>query len=126
IIEKWVKSGAPDPRATTSPAYKPAKELWSAKPIQRPDPPNVVNAAWVKDPVDAFVLAGLEKRKLRPVAPAEKRALIRRATFDLIGLPPSPDEVEAFLQDNSDKAFEEVVDRLLKSPHFGERWGRHW
>jgi hypothetical protein len=125
-IEKWVKIGAPDPRSTTSPAYKPAKELWSTKPIQRSDPPHVGNTEWVKDPIDALVLAGLEKRKLHPVPAADKRALIRRATFDLIGLPPTPEEVEAFVRDNSEKAFEKVVDRLLKSPHFGERWGRHW
>src|SRR5262249_51346244 len=126
IIEKWVKMGAPDPRATTSPAYKPVKELWSAKPIQRTPPPDVKSKNWVHDPADAFVLASLDKRKLTPVTAADKRTLIRRATFDLLGLPPTPEEVEAFVRDNSDKAFEQVIDRLLKSPHFGERWGRHW
>jgi hypothetical protein len=82
--------------------------------------------AWVKNPVDAFVLARLKKAGLRPAPEADRRTLIRRATFTLIGLPPTPEEVEAFVQDRSPQAWEKVIDRLLASPHYGERWGQHW
>jgi hypothetical protein len=82
--------------------------------------------AWVKSPIDRFILARLEEKGLKPAPPADKRTLLRRAYFDLIGLPPTPEEVEAFLSDSSPGAFEKVVDRLLASPHYGERWGRHW
>lgn len=88
--------------------------------------PAVGDAAWPLNEIDRFILADLEKHKLRPAARADKRALLRRATFDLIGLPPTPAEIEAFLADNSPGAFARVVDRLLASPHYGERWGRHW
>ena len=83
-------------------------------------------ANWCKQPLDRFILAKLEEKGLHPVAPADKRTLIRRATFDLIGLPPTPEEIDAFLADASPDAFAQVVDRLLASPHYGERWGRHW
>ncbi len=82
--------------------------------------------SWPKGAIDRFVLEQLEAKGLQPVAPADKRALIRRATFDLIGLPPTPEEVEAFANDESPEAFAKVVDRLLANPHYGERWGRHW
>ena len=88
--------------------------------------PTVQDADWPRSPIDRFVLAKLEEKGLRPVAPADKRTLIRRVTFDLIGLPPTPEEVEAFLADDSPDAFAKVVDRLLASPHYGERWARHW
>ncbi|MBI1842178.1 MAG: DUF1553 domain-containing protein [Verrucomicrobia bacterium] len=94
--------------------------------MTRPEPPATSQSAWVRSPVDAFILKKLEEKRLKPAAPANRRALIRRATFDLIGLPPTPAEVDAFLADRSANAFEKVVDRLLASPHYGERWGRHW
>ncbi|HTE19823.1 MAG TPA: DUF1549 and DUF1553 domain-containing protein, partial [Armatimonadota bacterium] len=99
---------------------------WSFRPLREPKTPLVKNWAWVRTPVDAFVLARLEARKLKPAPPADRRTLIRLATFDLIGLPPTPSEVDAFLADSAPGAFARVVDRLLASPHYGERWGRHW
>src|SRR6185369_11952666 len=102
------------------------RKHWAFQPVTFPDPPSVKLAAWVKTPIDAFVLSALEANGLTPAPVAEKRALIRRTTFDLIGLPPTPEEVEAFVFDNSPYAFAKVVDRLLASPHYGERWGRHW
>lgn len=127
-LETWIKMGAPDPRRaniSTSPAPL-STNLWSLKPITHPTPPKVHNMDWAKTPVDQFVLAKLEEKNLTPVTAADKRTLIRRATFDLVGLPPTPDEIDAFLKDKSPDAFEHVVDRLLASPHYGERWGRHW
>ena len=88
--------------------------------------PAVKDAAWPKSPLDHFILAKLELNGLGPAAAADKRTLIRRATFDLTGLPPTPDELEAFLMDDSPGAFAKVVERLLASMHYGERWGRHW
>ena len=88
--------------------------------------PAVKNSKWARNPIDAFMLAGLEDKKLKPNPAADKITLLRRATLDLTGLPPSPEEVQAFLSDNSPDAFAKVVDRLLASPHYGERWGRHW
>lgn len=102
------------------------KDHWAFKPVQNPAVPKVKDRRWARDPVDSFVLAGLEERKLKPVAMADKRTLIRRATFDLTGLPPTPEEIDGFLADPTAGAFSRVVDRLLNSPHFGERWGRHW
>jgi hypothetical protein len=102
------------------------RQFWSFRPVREPAVPRVKDAAWPKSPIDRFVLAKLEEKGLHPVGPADKRALIRRATFDLIGLPPTPAEVDAFLADESPDAFAKVVDRLLASPHYGERWGRHW
>ena len=133
-LVEWVKMGAPDPRTGSAPVakatmgmdVKTGREFWSFKPLASPTPPAVKNSGWVKTPVDAFVLAQLEARNLSPAPPAEKRALIRRATQDLTGLPPTPEEVEAFLKDDSADAFSRVVERLLSSPAYGERWGRHW
>jgi hypothetical protein len=133
-FEAWVKMGAPAPRASAPtaasnyPAYNfdEARKFWSFQPLKDHQPPKVKNVAWVKSPIDRFILAKLEEKGLKPVADADKRALIRRATFDLTGLPPTPDEVEAFLKDASPNAFEKVVDRLLGSQAYGEKWGRHW
>ncbi|MGZ4973589.1 MAG: PSD1 and planctomycete cytochrome C domain-containing protein [Limisphaerales bacterium] len=127
-LETWIKMGAPDPRranVATAPAPL-STNLWSLKPVVKPALPKVRNTDWAKSPVDLFILAKLEDKNLTPVAPANKRTLIRRATFDLIGLPPTPEEIDAFLKDKSPQAFERVVERLLASPHYGERWGRHW
>ena len=102
------------------------RKYWALQPAHRPVMPRVRRAAWVRNPIDAFVLAKMEAQTLRPSPRAEKITLLRRATFDLTGLPPTPQEVEAFLEDQSPQAYEKVVDRLLASPHYGERWARHW
>ena len=130
-FEKWIAIGAPDPREGNTETAKDidwteAKHFWSFQPIRKPDLPKVNNQAWIKTPIDVFILARLEEKQLRPVNLADRRTMIRRANFDLIGLPPTPEEVEAFLKDESPDAFAQVVDRLLASPHYGERWGRHW
>jgi cytochrome c553 len=130
-LTAWVKMGVPWPDGPAGDA-KPLSvaevraKHWSFKPVKKPDIPKVDNAAWIKTPVDAFVLAKLQENKLAPAPAADKRTLIRRATFDLIGLPPTPDEVAAFEADNSPDAYDKLIDRLLASPHYGERWGRHW
>ncbi len=133
-FKQWVKIGAPDPRQnqsanTTKPQpydFVEAKKFWSYQPVKNISPPPVKNTAWLRSPIDNFILAKLEEKMLMPVGDADKRTLLRRATFDLTGLPPMPREVEEFLQDRSANAFEKVIDRLLSSRHYGERWGRHW
>ncbi len=115
--------------AASSPAAEDLKEArahWAYQPISKPPVPAVKTTPWVKTPVDAFILARLEVNGMKPSPAASRETLLRRATFDLIGLPPTTDELRAFLADNSPDAFTKVVDRLLASPHFGERWGRHW
>src|SRR5215510_3303533 len=102
------------------------RRWWAFQKVVKPAPPAVKNNAWVRNPIDAFILAALDARSLRPAAPADKLTLIRRATLDLTGLLPTPEETQAFLADNSPDAFARVVDRLLASPRYGERWARHW
>jgi hypothetical protein len=103
-----------------------ASDHWAFKAPVLPTIPIVRDAGWITNPIDNFILAKLESAGLAPSPPADKRTLIRRATFDLIGLPPTPQEVDAFVADNSVDAYAKVIDRLLASPHYGERWGRHW
>ena len=136
VLSQWIKMGAEWPESTSEarPAATAAapsisakdRAFWSFQPIRAPAPPAVKDAAWPRCDVDRFVLSALEEKGLKPVAQAGKPALLRRATFDLIGLPPTPEEVAAFLADESPEAFARVVDRLLASPQYGERWGRHW
>jgi hypothetical protein len=102
------------------------RDFWSFQRVKPQTPPAVKHTNSVRTPVDSFIVAKLESKGVEPGPPAGKVALLRRATFDLIGLPPTPEEVEAFLADSSPQAFEKVVDRLLASPQYGERWGRHW
>jgi hypothetical protein len=102
------------------------REFWSFQKVADQTPPVVKQKAWVRNPIDQFILAKLEAKGIQPGRPADKVTLLRRATFDLTGLPPTPEEVEAFVADRSPRAFETVVDRLLASPAYGERWGRHW
>ena len=102
------------------------RRFWSFQPVKAVPVPAVQDESWPRTPVDRFILAGLEEKGLAHAPPAEKRTLIRRATFDLIGLPPTPSEIEEFLADDAPDAFARVVDRLLASPYYGERWGRHW
>ncbi len=128
-LEKWVQMGAPDPREAKVAAARPmeeGKKHWAWQPLTKPAVPVVKNTKWPQSPVDNFILAKLEAKNIRPSEPADKRTLIRRAYYDLIGLPPTPEQVEAFIADMSPKAFEKVVDELLASPGYGERWGRHW
>ncbi len=130
-LEAWVKMGAPDPRDGKSKIVKKTdpddgRKWWSFQPLAKPAVPQPADASWAKSDVDRFVLAGLEAKGLKPVADADKATLIRRAYFDLIGLPPSLKEIDNFITDKSPDAFAKVVDHLLASPQFGERWGRHW
>jgi len=104
----------------------PDRQHWSYQPLHAVEPPGVKDAAWGRTSIDRFILAALEARGIRPNPPADRRTLIRRLYFDLVGLPPAPQEVEAFVADPAPDAYEKLVDRLLASPHFGERWGRHW
>ncbi len=128
---KWVEMGAPDPRDGAAPAVKTidlaqGRQFWSFQPPRRTPLPPVQNQDWPRTEIDRFVLAKLEAAGLSPAPDADRRRLIRRLSFDLIGLPPSPAEVEAFAHDASPEAVARLVDRLLASPQFGERWGRHW
>ncbi|WP_254507046.1 PSD1 and planctomycete cytochrome C domain-containing protein [Anatilimnocola floriformis] len=132
-LTAWVKMGAPHPdRQAGGPAVvekfdlAEGKKFWSFQPIVDHPTPAVKDVAWAKNGVDSFVLAQLEAKDIRPAAAVDKLTLLRRATFDLTGLPPTPAEIATFLQDESPTAFAAVVDRLLDSPHYGERWGRHW
>jgi len=131
-FEQWIRMGAPDPRdrPAASPSSKPdfeeGSKLWSFQPPRLTSVPVVNQGDWPQSDLDRFVLSKLEQNGLKPSAPAERCTLIRRASFDLVGLPPSPEEVEAFVNDPSPSAFSTVVERLLESPHYGERWGRHW
>jgi cytochrome c553 len=128
-LTTWIKMGAPDPRTAAADPKKwsdSSKKHWAWQPLKKPAVPEVKDTAWVKTPVDNFILAKLEEKDLTANPIADKPTLIRRATFDLIGLPPTPEEVDAFEKDDSPEAYAKVVDRLLASPHYGERWGRHW
>jgi hypothetical protein len=137
-LARWVERGLPWPAsdgesirkarhtAAAEQIAEARRTFWSFQPIQNPRPPDVKNTAWPKTAIDRFVLAEMEKRGLTPSPPADKRALLRRLSFDLVGLPPTPEEMENFLADDSPEALARVVDRLLASPRYGERWGRHW
>ncbi len=148
LLTRWVELGAPWPEEQRerpelagqeespgppgveenggSPRVEEGRNFWSFQPPRRPEVPGVEREAWVRTPIDAFVLARLEAAGLEPSPPASRRVLLRRACYDLTGLPPTPAQVEAFLADSSPGAFARVVDRLLASPQYGERWARHW
>lgn len=138
-LEAWVKTGAFDPRKSALGKITPTgtrakyglsieegRKFWSLQPVQDAAVPKVKNTSWPRTPIDDFILARLEAAGLTPAPEADRRTLLRRASFDLTGLPPTPSEMDAFLVDSSPQAFEKVVDRLLASPRYGERWGRHW
>lgn len=135
-LVEWVRNGAPWPNAepvAAAPATAAGplitgeqRAFWAFQPPAEPPLPQVKDASWPASPLDRFVLAKLEAKGFAPAPRADKRTLIRRASYDLTGLPPTPEEVAAFLADESSGAFERVIDRLLASPHYGERWGRHW
>ncbi|MEX2015149.1 MAG: PSD1 and planctomycete cytochrome C domain-containing protein [Candidatus Hydrogenedentales bacterium] len=133
VLFEWIAEGAPWPdeplpEGGAVPFNLMARKAqhWAWQPITDPDPPGVKNPNWVRDPADQFILAKLESAGLAPAPAADKRTLIRRLYFDLIGLPPEPHVVEAFVADDAPDAYERLVDELLASPHYGERWGRHW
>jgi cytochrome c553 len=134
-IAAWVKMGAPWPETPAGavepkqPGYQFTTEqraFWSFQPVKDYPVPAVKNPAWPKNAIDNFILVNLEEKGLEPSPPADRLTLLRRATFDLTGLPPTPKEIDDFLSDQSTNAFAKVVDRLLASPRYGERWGRHW
>ena len=133
-FRQWISMGAPDPREGTTPepaipALSPkSRDWWSLKPLANASVPPVGSpeSNWAKNPIDAFILAKLEEKNLHLAPEADRRTLARRLSFDLLGLPPNADELARFLQDRSSDAYERLVDRLLASPHFGERWARHW
>ena len=128
VLERWVALGLPAPSSMAVKKESSAASAthWSFQPIQRPPEPNVKNTAWARNAIDRFVLARLEKEGFTPSPEASRSRLIRRLSLDLVGLPPSPAEVNEFLADRRADAYERLVDRLLASPHYGERWGRHW
>jgi mono/diheme cytochrome c family protein len=130
-IAKWVDLGAPYPAASGtqvsfSATIQRARSHWAFQPVKKAVPPPVRDVAWVHNPIDAFILARLEERRWHPSAPAERTEWLRRVTFDVTGLPPTPEEIGAFVGDPSPDADERVVDRLLASPRYGQRWGQHW
>jgi hypothetical protein len=134
-LREWVQRGAPWPEeggtGTAAPrdgidVARRMREHWAWRPVRAPAPPAVKDRGWVRDPADAFLLATLEAKGLRPAPAADRRTWLRRVTFDLTGLPPTSEEIDAFLADGAPGAEAKVVDRLLASPHFGERWARHW
>lgn len=133
VLTEWVKRGAPMPRDSESIAgfgdsfnLEERRRHWCYQPVRRPALPQVADLDWCRNAIDVFIRARQEAAGVRPAPEADKRVLIRRLTFDLLGLPPTPEEVEAFLADESPDAYERLVERLLASPHYGERWGRHW
>jgi hypothetical protein len=131
-FERWINLGAPDPRdgeaapLRTGIDVEAGRGFWSYQRPRRHAPPAVADPAWARTDIDRFLLAALEARKLRPAGDADRATLARRVSFDLVGLPPGPQEIDAFVADPAQGAYERIVDRLLASPEFGERWGRHW
>jgi hypothetical protein len=126
LISRWIDEGAKTPDEPVVQAARRSSDHWSFQPIAVVEPPAVKDQSWVRNPIDGFVLARLEAAGLAPSLEADKPTLIRRVTLDLLGLPPSAADVEAFMADTSGDAYERLVDRLLNSPHYGERWGRDW
>ena len=124
----WVKDGVywPPDKTVVKQYGDPEKKIWSIQPLQNPPVPPVKDASWPINDIDRFVLASLEQQGLKPAATADRRTLLRRVTYDLVGLMPTYEEVQAFENDKSPNAWEKVVDRLLSSPHYGEKWARHW
>ena len=125
-FEKWIKDGATDPREDKAVAKATGIDIEKGRTFWSLVPPKAPPVPAGPSPIDAFIAAEWTKRNLTPAAPADKRTLARRAYFDLIGLPPTPDELDAFVKDESPEAFAKLIDKLLASPHYGERWGRHW
>ena len=125
LLEEWIDQGA-KASAGEQPGLAPSQSHWAFIPPRRPAVPDVANRRWARNPIDRFIQARLERAGVPPSAEADRATLLRRASLDLVGLPPSPEEIDAFLADRSEIAYERAVDRLLASPHFGERWARPW
>ena len=132
-FEKWIQDGAIDPRLATNLVARPqaidiesGRKHWAYYPLKAPTIPTIKNTAWPSNDIDRFILARLEAARLQPDPDAKKIVLVRRLYFDLIGLPPTPEQIVQFVNDKSPGAYENLVDRLMESPRFGERWGRHW
>ncbi len=133
-LKSWIEMGAPWPKDSAGPQTAVApnarivegRKFWAFQPVHDYAPPPVKNEAWIRSPIDRFILAKLEEKGIAPAASASKLTLLRRVTYDLVGLPPTSKEIDDFLADNSKDAYAKVVDRLLASPEYGERWGRHW
>ena len=131
LLREWIAAGAKwasdplDPFLYTT-ERRAGYNWWSLQPLRPVEPPNPKDENWPRNPIDEFILARLEKSRLEPSPEADRRTLIRRLSFDLLGLPPDPVEVESFVSDSDPRAYEKLVDRLLDSPHYGERWARHW
>src|SRR5207244_718239 len=125
LLRAWIDQGADWPETSVAGARNP-RDHWAFKPPVRPSVPAVKNTRWTRNPLDNFVLQRLERENLRPSPEADKVTLLRRLSLDLVGLPPTIAEADAFLADRSKDAYDKQVERLLASPHYGERWGRHW
>ncbi len=136
-FEKWIEMGAPDPRdapleetqissGPRSKSLEEGRKFWAFRPLDDPPPPRIQQKSHTAKPLDHFILAKLEKEKLRPAPPTDKGTLLRRVYFDLIGLPPTPEQIDSFLANDSPDAYPKLIDELLKSPQYAERWGRHW
>src|SRR5262249_28333110 len=126
LLKRWIDEGAKAPASETVGTTATKSKHWSFQPIKRPVPPAVKEEKWVRNSIDRFILARLEKEGLRPSPEADRATLTRPVPLDLPGRPPAPAEVDAFVNDPRPDAYERLVDRLLASPHYGERWGRHW
>ncbi len=129
-LKAWIDAGAvwPETDKTVAEAKRADKSWWSLQPLATVEAPTPkgIPTAWAKSPIDRFIFAKLAERNLQPSPPADRRTLIRRVSYDLTGLPPTPEEVESFVHDQAPNAYEKLVDRLLASPRYGEQWGRHW
>jgi hypothetical protein len=136
VLAKWVQRGLPMKSLEAEVAAlhqtrggvitEESRNYWAYKPVKRPEPPKVRGGAWVRNPIDAFILAKLEDKGLTAAPPVDRTALVRRIYYDLIGLPPTPEQIDRFVNDQSPGAYEKLIDQLLQSPHYGEKWGRHW
>ena len=126
LLRTWIDQGAKWPATKSADVPRVNSRHWAFQPVRRPAPPIVKDRDWMRNPLDGFVLARLEKEGLAPAPEADRPTLLRRLSLDLLGLPPTREEIAAFERDRSPNAYEKVVDRLLASPHYGERWGRHW
>jgi mono/diheme cytochrome c family protein len=126
ILRAWIDQGAAWPDAVAKPAEAPRPVHWAFQPLRKPQPPPVRNGGWIRNPIDRFILARLEAEGVAPSREADKATLLRRVSLDLTGLPPAPEEISRFLADPRPDAYERAVARLLASPHYGEKWARHW
>src|SRR5262249_31427477 len=126
VVRKWIDEGAKAPAKEDVTKGRAKSDHWSFQPVKRPAEPAVKNASWARSGTDRFIAARLEREKIEPSPEADRIPLLRRVHLDLIGLPPTPAEVDAFLADDRPGAYERAVDRLLADPRYGERWGRHW